>query len=111
MVKMTLEIKQNSSNPSKIYKILEDEELFLASLIEQSNKKGLKPTFNFTRLLNGTINVDFKSYFVGKIKLQGRTTSMLVMKNIYDSMIIKGSLADYIEGIDTWIRYIKKHLI
>jgi len=111
MVEMNFEIIQNLSNPKKVYDVSADEEVFFNTLIEKSNEKELKPLFNMTRTSNGTINVNYDSYPIGKIKLQGRTKWMMVMNNLYDSNQIEGSLDHYIEGINDWILYIEKYII
>ena len=107
---MNLYIENNVSNPRKTYEIIENEELFFNQLFEKSISNGLNLKFSMVRLSNGTINVDYASYPIGKIKLQGRTNWMMVMKNIYDSKQIEGSLQNYIDGIDEWFLYIKKYL-
>lgn len=107
---MNLYIPNNSSNPRKTYEIIENEKLFFYQLFEKSISTNLNETYSMVRLSDGTINVAYNSYPIGKIKLQGRTQWMMILKNIYDSKQINGSLQDYIDGIDEWILYIKKYL-
>ncbi|KUO64776.1 MAG: hypothetical protein APF84_02780 [Gracilibacter sp. BRH_c7a] len=108
---MEFKIAQNSTNPRKTYEVIEDEIMFFNALKMKIEESGLKAVFKFTRLSDGTINVDYASYPIGKIKLQGRTKWMMIMKNLYDSQNIKGELHDYIEGINKWIQYIKKYIL
>ncbi len=108
---MTFIINQNSNNPRKTYDLIDDEKLLLNKLIEKSKDNNLNPLYKFSRLSNGTINIDYSSYPIGKCKLQGKTKWMMVMKNIYDSENITGDVNDFIDGIDKWIDYIKNYII
>jgi len=101
-------IPSNSTNPKKTYEVIEDERLFLDSLLQKT--PSLKGEFSLSRMSNGTINVSYESYPIGKIKLQGRKYQMMYMKNLYDSASINGGIQDFIEGIDFWIKYINKYL-
>lgn len=101
-------IPSNSSNPRKTYQLIPEEELFLDALLQKSNQ--LSGKYELRRMSNGTIDVSYCSCPVGKIKLQGRTKNMMVLKNLYDSKNIEGSLDDFINGIDLWIKYINKYL-
>lgn len=97
-------IPYNSTNPSKKYAITKEEELFFDKLLEKSVH--LKGEFQLFRLSDGTINVSYKTYPVGKIKLQGRKHSMLVLASLYKQNSIEGTMDDFIHGIDDWIKYI-----
>jgi hypothetical protein len=66
----------------------------------------LKGGFQLSRLSDGTINVSYKTYPVGKIKLQGRRHSMLVFTRLYKQNPIEGTMDDFIHGIDDWIKSI-----
>jgi hypothetical protein len=101
-------ISSNSTNPKKSYEVIEAERLFLDSLLQKTTS--LKGEFSLSRMSNGTINVSYNTYPVGKIKLQSRKHQMMYMKNLYDSVSINGELQDFIEGIDFWIKYINKYL-
>ncbi len=101
-------ILPNSEPPKKVYEeSAEETQFFDALLIVSSHLKG---EYQLSRLSNGTINVSYKGYPIGKIKLQGRTRSMMVMENLYDSKIIEGEFSDFIKGIDYWLYYIKRFL-
>lgn len=97
-------IPYNSTNPSKEYDITKEEELFFDKLLEKSVH--LKGEFQLSRLSDGTVNVSYKTYPVGKIKLQGRKHSMLVLTSLYKQNSIEGTMDDFIRGIDGWIKYI-----
>ncbi len=97
-------IPYNTINPSKNYELTKDEELFFDKLLEKSVQ--LKGEFQLSRLSDGTVNVSYKTYPVGKIKLQGRKHSMLVLTSLYKQNSIEGTMDDFIHGIDGWIKYI-----
>ena len=107
-------IKYNVNPPTKIYEESQDEKQFIENLFEKSSSNNLQPIkYSFTRLSNGTINVDYdysnKVGFVGKIKLQGRKKYIMYMKNMYDSETIEGELTELINAIELWINYINKY--
>jgi len=101
-------IPYNSSNTIKKYTINEEEEKFFDKLLEKSSH--LKGEFQLSRLYDGTVNVDYKTYPIGKIKLQGRKHSMLVLTSLYKNKLIEGSLDDFIKNIDIWLKYISSVL-
>lgn len=107
---MKFYIQSNVANSRKSYEIIESEEIFFNKLYEKAITNGLSPNFSLFRLSNGTINVEYNSYPIGKIKLQGRNKWMMVLKNLYDSSHVEGALQDYINAIDDWIAYIKQYL-
>ena len=109
------QIKYNTSSPTKLYEISSDEEKFINELLYKSENVGLSPMkFSFTRLANGTINVDYdylhNGGFVGKVKLQGRKTYIVYLKNLYDSVTENGDIDECLKAIDNWLVYIKKYL-
>lgn len=101
-------IPYNSTNPTKKYELIKEEEIFFDKLLEKSNH--LKGEFQLYRLSDGTVNVSYKSYPIGKIKLQGRKHSMLVLISLYKSKSVEGTLDDFIITIDLWIKYISNVL-
>ena len=108
-------IKYNVSPSTKAYEVSDDENQFIEALFSKSETCNLQPNkFTFTRLSNGTINVDYDYYgkggFVGKVKLQGRKKFVMYMKNLYDPVTVDGELAECINSIDFWIKYINKYL-
>lgn len=107
-------IKYNVSPPTKVYDISVEEKQFIEELFARSSLNNLKPSkFSFTRLSNGTINVEYdflnKGGFVGKVKLQGKKKFITYMKNMYDSETIDGELSECINVIELWIKYINKY--
>jgi hypothetical protein len=97
-------IPYTSTNPSKKYDITKEEEIFFDKLLEKSSH--LKGEFQLSRLSDGTVNVSYKTYPIGKIKLQGRKHSMLVLTSLYKQNSFEGTMDDFIRGIDGWIKYI-----
>ena len=108
-------IKYNVNPPTKIYEESEEEKQFVENLFIKSSANNLQPNkYSFTRLSNGTINVDYdysnKGGFVGKVKIQGRKKFIMYMKNMYDSETIEGELTKLINAIELWINYINRYL-
>lgn len=101
-------IPSNMSNPKKEYELLHEEEVFLDALLEKSIH--LKGEYSLSRLSDGTINVSYSGYPIGKIKLQGRKKQMMYMKNLYEPISVEGDINIFINNIDKWIRYIKKYI-
>lgn len=98
------------SSPKKVYEVTAEETRFLDALMSKSEHL-ITERYRFERLSNGTINVWYRRYFVGKVKLQGRRTFFMYMKNIYDSVTIEdATLNDYINSLDLWIKYINRYL-
>lgn len=108
MVILNLEI--NSSNTSKQYIVNENEKLFFETLSSRLKENNLSQPLNLIRMSNGSISVNYSTYPIGKIKLQGRKHWMLILRDLYESDLIEGSLGDFILDIDSWIAYIKKYL-
>lgn len=91
------------------YPISEDEQKFLDALYEKTKLvKGL--FFKLDRMSNGTIAVSTSEGCVGKIRLCKQKHWMMIFTSLYDHEIIEGSLDDFIQAIDLWIKYIKKYL-
>lgn len=68
--------------------------------------------YKLDRMSDGTIAVWIHEGFVGKIRLCKKKHWMMISKKkLYEHEIIEGSLDDFIQGIDLWINYIKKHLL
>lgn len=101
-------IPSSSTNPSKKYVLNEEEVVFFDNLLEKS--KHLRGEFQLARLADGTVNVAYRKYPVGKIKLQGRKYSMLVLMSLYKNKSFEGTLDDFIQGIDIWLKYISNVL-
>ena len=58
---------------------------------------------------DGTLFAYFNSFPVGKVNLQGRKFHMQILKGIYSSKSIYGTLDDFISHIPDWERYIRLH--
>ena len=104
----TYDIPPNCTS-SKKYEVTADETKFLDALMRKSEH--LPGRFKFVRLSDGTINVSYGTYPVGKVKLQGKRTYLMYLKNIYDTVTLEDKvLWEYIDGIDFWLKYIKRYL-
>lgn len=102
-------IKYNSSNPSKLFSINDLEEHFFENLNKRLTSKE-NSKINLTRMSDGTLNVCYKSYQVGRVKLQGRKYNMQVLYNLDDVEYFTGTLDDFIPKIDYWVIYILRYL-
>ena len=105
---MQYQIKYNVNPPTKLYEINADEELFFKTfslkLTESDNR-----CIILHRMSNGTLEICFDNYPLGKIKLQGRKQSMQILKSLYKYEVIEGNVKDFIERIDDVILYMKKY--
>ena len=68
-----------------------------------------KNQIELKRLSTGSIEPYFKSYPLGKIKLQGRKHSMQILKSLYKFERLEGDVNDFIERIDDVIKYMRKY--
>ena len=105
---MKYRIPYNTNPPSKTYETTPDEEMFIDRLLEKS--KELKGNYSLSRMSDGTINVSYNSYPIGKVKLRGRKPMLMYMKNLYDPISVYGDFYTLVAAIDFWILYIKKYL-
>ena len=83
---MKYSIKYGVNPPTKTFEINELEENFFdvlySKLPENVNKH-----INLIRMTNGTLTVDCKGFFIGKIKLQGNKHDMLILTSLYASYV------------------------
>lgn len=102
-----MNIKYNLSNPLKLYNVTENEHLFFECLFSKVKEN----KFQLTRMSDGTLSVNYGTYPIGKIKLQGKKHYMQILKGSYGVTEITGSLDDFIKHQDEWIKYLKKHIL
>ena len=57
------------------------------------------------RLADGTLDVSYSGYPIGKIKLQGRKHSMQILKGKYGVKSIEGTVEDFIPFVLEWKKY------
>ena len=95
---MKYRIEKNCTSQRE-YEVNEKEEVFFARLYD-SLPEGMS---------NGTLSVYYKTYPIGKIKLQGRVFSMQILKGLSSVKNIDGSLEDFLEHIPDWCKYIRLH--
>ncbi len=97
-----------ASTTGKDYIINElEEHFFMAFYDELSVQQNSK--INLQRMSDGTLSVYYNSFPVGKIKLQGRKFYMQILKGVYTSKNIYGTIDDLISHIPDWKRYIRLH--
>jgi len=101
-------VDYNVDQPTKIYEINDDEKAFIDALEDVGQKLPGKLGFKYVRMSDGTLNISYGSFPVGKVKLQGRKHTMMYMKTLYDTVTIEGEVSDFIANIDKWVSYIKK---
>lgn len=91
---------------AKDYTINDLEEQFFNELFtelsEQENKH-----IHLIRMANGVLSVQYGTYPIGKIKLQGRSHWMQILKG-QSSKTIEGTVWDFIANIPYWKKYIAK---
>ena len=82
------------------YKVNESEEEFF-DVVYKVIGEGIV----LIRMSDGTLDVSYHSYPIGKVKLQGRKFSMQILKGMYNFKIITGSVEDFIPHIADWKKY------
>ena len=105
---MKYEIKSNTRKISgeiddkylQKYKVNENEERFF-DIVYQEIGDGIV----LTRLSDGTLDVLYHNYPIGKIKLQGRNHSMQILKGMSNVKSISGTIDDFIPRIADWKKY------
>ncbi|MBS5822448.1 MAG: hypothetical protein KID00_01075 [Clostridium argentinense] len=88
----------------------DNEKIFFEMLHSKFNENKLNKQISYYRMSNKTISVNYASYPLGKIKLQGRVYRMLIIKNLYDNYSFEGNLDECISKIDEWVKYAKRYL-
>ena len=92
---MKYSIKYGVNPPTKTFEINELEENFFdvlySKLPENVNKH-----INLIRMTNGTLTVDCKGFFIGKIKLQGNKHDMLILTSLYASYVANNNFIEHI---------------
>ena len=99
---MKYNITYNKTNPTKEYKINVLEESFFNTVYEEIGEG-----INIIRMSDGMLEVFYQSYYVGKIKLQGRKHKMQILKGLYDIKWIEGNINDFLPHIKDWKKYIE----
>lgn len=97
------------SNGAKKYSVNELEQEFFAAFESKWPPEAL-PFIRLIRMSDGTISVEYVRAPIGKIKLQGRKHNMQILRGLYSSTSIDGTMDDFIAGIDKWIVYYKRYL-
>lgn len=104
---MRFRIEKNCTS-QKDYVINEKEESFFECLYDSLTEAD-RLFIHLYRMSNGTLSVYYKTYPIGKIKLQGRVFSMQILKGLSSVKNIDGSLEDFLEHIPDWCKYIGLH--
>lgn len=91
------------------FKILEDEKIFFTEVVKQVIDANLDPKYlHFYPMSIKDFSVYYADYPIGRIKLRGRKTNMLVLKGLHTIKNYENlTLEDYISYIPDWIKYIK----
>lgn len=101
-IKVKYQITYNSTNSTKKYEVNDDEKLFFGVVFEEIGE-GIE----LNRMSDGTLDVNYCGYPIGKIKLQGRKYKMQILKGLYGIRWIEGNLNDFISHIQDWKKYVK----
>lgn len=91
------------------FETTETEDAFFLEVIKMAMAEKLNPHyFDFEPLSNKGFSVYYRGYYIGKIKLRGRSTYMQLLKGLYTNKTIENlSLEEYITNIPIWIKHIK----
>ena len=90
-----------TSDTTKKYEVNAAEELFFDAVYEEIGE-GIR----LYRMSDGTLNVHYYTYPIGRIKLQGRKHGMQVLKGFHGVRWIDGDINDFLLNIIYWKKYI-----
>lgn len=97
------------NSKSYAFKVNELEEQFFNNLYKKLDKdENSKITLD--RMSNGTLNVQYDSCQIGRIKLQGRKHDMQIIYNDDKTEVINGNIDEFILKSDHWVAYILRYL-
>lgn len=105
---MKYRIIYNVYPPTKIYNVNPDEELFFDELYARLNESENNHIVLY-RFSNGSIETYYKTYPLGKVKLQGRKHYMQILKSLYKHDEIDGTVQDFIDRLDDMILYLRRY--
>lgn len=95
---------------SKYCEVNSDEEDFIKHLLYKLHQNNQGKLVKLRRMSNKSIEFSYNTYPIGKFKLQGKKTWMLISTSLDDHNKLENiSLNEYIEAVDLWIAYIKKY--
>lgn len=96
-----------STDSARKYVTSPEEQKFFDGFREALVAANKSPYFKTTRMGDGAISVQTYSVYLGKIKLQGKTTWMQYMTSTYNSKVAENeSVERYIELTKYWVRTI-----
>lgn len=105
---MVYTIKYNVFPPTKTFDVNADEELYFEKLSSKLTSEENKHIILY-RMSNGTLDICFKDYPLGKIKLQGRKHRMQILKSLYKFDVVEGTVQDFIKRMDDVVLYLRKY--
>ena len=94
-----------STQSSRKWTLTPEEEAFLNAVEEAVRQKRKKAVLLVTRMANGVLSVSTANAYLGKIKLQGKSTWMQYMVGLYNSKDVENATLDeYMQYIRYWVR-------
>lgn len=87
------------------YILNSDEIEFLIALYNETLKSGIEPYLFTSRMADGTIDLHYKRFPVGRVRLQGRKHWIRIPKK-HDSYALAGELDTFLSNIHHWISYV-----
>jgi hypothetical protein len=94
-------IRYNVNPPSKTYEITSDEMIVIEIIIDYIRKTKYDPkSLHLIRLSDGAFTVYLNTYYLGKIKLQGKKKFIQYMKTSYDTEVV------YFDTVEEILPYI-----
>lgn len=97
------------NSKSYTFKVNELEEQFFNNLYKKLDKDE-NSKITLERMSNGTLNVQYDSCQIGRIKLQGRKHNMQIIYNEDKIEVANGNIDDFILKIDHWVVYILRNI-
>ena len=91
------------------FETTDEEDTFFRELVKQTTGAKLNPLmFYFEPMSNKSFSIQYNSYPIGRIKINGKKSSMQVLKGLNGVKHFENlSLDEYISHIPEWIKHIK----
>lgn len=95
----------------KKYSLLDSEITFLLAVCDSLRANNIPATINVIRLSDGTLNVDYGLWQIGRVRLQKKKHSMQVLfitdePEGFDVEWFDGELNDFLSALPDWIQYL-----
>lgn len=95
--------------PNKVFTTTDEEDAFFREVVRLALESKLNPSsFYFEPMSNKSFHVQYGGYPIGRIKLNGRTSHMQILKGMNGVKTLDNlTIEEYVSHIPDWIKHIK----